>query len=73
MTPQVANVAIQFLSRVNLNAEEIPAFMAVKQSLEEIASQPEEGKPELQLVRAPDYPEADETPPWDEPEKAEQE
>ena len=39
MDKQTANIAIQFLSRVNLNAEEIPAFMQVKNALEELSVQ----------------------------------
>ena len=49
MDNQTANIAIQFLARVNLNAEEIPAFMQVKKALEDIASwQPPE--PKLEVV-----------------------
>ena len=40
MNPNIANATLAFLSRVNLNAEEINAFMAVKQALEAVAEEP---------------------------------
>lgn len=36
MTKQLADIALQFLRRVNLSADEIDAFMAVKRALESI-------------------------------------
>ena len=36
MTKELADIALQFLRRIQLGAEEIPAFMAVKQALEAV-------------------------------------
>ena len=48
MDRQTADIAIQFLARVNLNAEEIPAFMQVKRALEDISLwEPPEAKLEV--------------------------
>ena len=42
MNKQLADVALQFLRRIQLSAEEIPAFMAVKQALESVKDSVEE-------------------------------
>ena len=39
MNANIANVALQFLKRVNLNAEEINAFQAVQAALSQVINQ----------------------------------
>ena len=41
MNKEIAELAMQFLQRVQLNAQEIPAFTAVYQALEAIINEPE--------------------------------
>ena len=36
MNKELANLTLQFLQRIQLSAQEIPAFMAVKQALEAV-------------------------------------
>lgn len=42
MRPDLAKVALQFLSRVQLNAQEIPAFQEVCMALDNASKQPSE-------------------------------
>lgn len=49
LTPQLADLAIRFLSRVSLNGEEVNAFVAVRQGLESVASS-EAVVPQLEAV-----------------------
>jgi hypothetical protein len=44
MTPEVANLAAQFLQRVSLQPVEIDTFQTVMQSLQEIVQAPQEHK-----------------------------
>ena len=45
LTPQLADVAIQFLSRVSLQGNEVNAFVAVRQALESVANSVGEAPP----------------------------
>ena len=36
MNKELADLALQFLQRIQLNAQEIPAYLAVKQALESV-------------------------------------
>lgn len=38
MTPEIANAAMQFLMRVQLTGQEVPAFNSVMVALQELAS-----------------------------------
>lgn len=45
LTPQLADVAIQFLSRVSLQGGEVNAFVAVRQALESVANSVDDTPP----------------------------
>ena len=55
MSPNIAEAALAFLSRVTLNAEETNAFIAVRTALEEAATV--QAQPELRVVEQPREPE----------------
>jgi hypothetical protein len=42
MNKQLANITLQFLQRVQLSGNEVPAYNAVVQSLQDILNSPEE-------------------------------
>lgn len=50
MNPELCKAALQFLSRVNLNAQEIPAFEAVVRALTEEAEAGETVEPDVPAV-----------------------
>ena len=38
MTPEIAKIALQFMQRLQLTGQEVPAFNAVTEQLQELAS-----------------------------------
>lgn len=45
MSPEIARIAIQFMQRLELRGNEVPAFVAVMQELDRLASNKEMPKP----------------------------
>lgn len=55
MTPEIAKAAMQFMMRVTLEGQEVPAFNTVMQSLSEISASGAEKSPKKPQKKARDF------------------